>query len=171
MYTEAEKGNTAHTVNISNHIKKHGFTMIELLMVIMLVAILAGTALPQYLDFRTDGRKAAAVQYVNNIRSSLKMTLSKARMSCNRDTYPTVNAIINNTLLADGYCTSAQLVDPQDRKLLTNSVEVPMNPISNLNTIVSVACPTICDCVDVAAGYYYNQDTGDMGYPGLGDCE
>lgn len=70
-------------------------------MVIMLVAILAGTALPQYLDFRSDGRKAAAVQYVNNIKASVKMTLSKARLACGRDSYPGVNAIINNTLLAD----------------------------------------------------------------------
>lgn len=148
----------------------HGFTMIELLMVIVLTGTLAATALTQYLDFKRDGEIASAVQFINNIKSSLKMALSKARVSCNRDTYPSMNAIITNSLLADNYCTALQLPDAEDRKILTNSMEPPINPFSNLNTIIEVSCPSLCTCNQGNAGYYYNPSTGDIGYPNIGDC-
>ncbi len=149
---------------------KHGFTMIELLMVIMLVAILSGVALPQYLNFQYEGKVASATQFMNNIKSSLKVSLSKARIACGQNGYPSANAIVTNSLLADNYCTATQLPDPEDRKLLTNSLTPPLNPITNLNTIVEVTCGSICTCSDVTAGYYYNPTTGDIGYHGLADC-
>jgi len=150
--------------------RRSGFTMIELLMVIMLTSVLSATAVTQYLDFKKEGQIASSVQYINNLKSSLKMALQKARIHCAQESYPSLDAIVQNSLYADGYCTTDQLTDIEDTKILTNSVAAPINPLTNLNTIVSVNCSSICTCNDVTAGYYYNQNTGDIGYPNIGDC-
>jgi prepilin-type N-terminal cleavage/methylation domain-containing protein len=48
-----------------------GFTLIEILMVITLVAVLSAVALPQFIDFRDDARSAVTRDRLNSFRSSI----------------------------------------------------------------------------------------------------
>ena len=51
--------------------KEKGFTMIELVMVIVIIGILAAIAIPRFLDLRTNARQAACQQSGGALRAAI----------------------------------------------------------------------------------------------------
>lgn len=59
-------------------LRLHGFTLIELIVVIVILGILAATALPKFIDFRSDARTAR----VQAMGGELKSVAESVRASC-----------------------------------------------------------------------------------------
>ncbi len=55
------------------HLQKQpsGFTLIEILMVVLLVSIVSAVAIPQFIDFRKDAKIAVSQEKLNSIRLSI----------------------------------------------------------------------------------------------------
>lgn len=89
---------------------KQAFTMIELLMVIVLVGVLSSVALPQFLNFRNQGRKAAVQQALNTMRAGIANAKAQMRLRCNMPVTARIyqNPINQNSLVsgADWYDTN-----------------------------------------------------------------
>ncbi|MGI9015041.1 MAG: type IV pilin protein [Phycisphaerales bacterium] len=51
--------------------KKRGFTLIELIAVVVILAILAGVALPRYFDYATKARESAARGVLGGVRAGV----------------------------------------------------------------------------------------------------
>ena len=51
--------------------RKRGFTLIELIAVIVVLAILVGVALPKYFDYAADARKAATKGTLGGVRAGI----------------------------------------------------------------------------------------------------
>ncbi len=107
-----------------------GFTMIELLMTIAIIAILGATAIPQFLDFRNEAKAAYVQQALSTMRTAIKNQVNQARLKCGADPSAMYGGFnfyfvlgftmyFNDTTYVQGltpYCTEDHLPNPEDRK-------------------------------------------------------
>ena len=119
---------------------KNGFTMIELLLVIVIVGSLATSALPAMLDFRNLGRKAAAQALLNALRSGMKNQVNNIRLRCDAPVGAVLTkaALQQNTVLLSmgsswavnggtpaGTCNSTQVRNSVDGRILDTGSTMP----------------------------------------------
>lgn len=87
----------------SAHLRGRGFTLIELMIVVAIVAVIAGVALPAYFDSVRKSRRADAITALNQIAQA------QERWRANNTTYTTVltNAGLDVAAPSSGYYTLA----------------------------------------------------------------
>ena len=104
------------TFAMRRSVARRAFTLIELIAVIVVLAILAGVAVPRYFDY-TDRAKAAALQgTLGNVRSAIQNYYANTSLA-GTPAYPTaVQLATQGTVIQDAF---------------------PNNPFNDLNTITA----------------------------------
>ena len=154
---------------------KKGFTLIELVMVVLLLAVLAAVAIPNFIDFRTEAKNAAINGALGAMRSAISIAGAaialKEDVSISAPRYPTILEMQANAYNASHPVLSSG--STVNRKILDDAAGIPTNPWS-LSTVPRVQINTIWDCGSMTKsfvrsvtdennfGWCYNGATGQI---------
>ena len=83
------------------HRNEKGFTLIELVIIIVILGILAAVAIPRYQDMSAQAKEAAARGSIGNLRSAVTIFYANQAVTTGTATWPTLVQLTTfNTVLA-----------------------------------------------------------------------
>ena len=139
----------------------HGFTLIEMLVIFVLIAILCGLLIPKYLQMRTQSNIQIAQQQVDTVQKAALSWLASypsvaaAQTAYGGGAYPSATAwsgIIN--YLDPGFVITVS----SDKTYFTTQqmVQIPGAPTTSQTTSYAVPLPTVADAgLATAVGVIY----------------
>ncbi len=153
----------------SQRTRELGLTLIELMMVVLLLAILAAIAIPNFIDFRKDAKNGATYSALGVIRSSLAIAVANIELKEDPEStvikFPTLVEMQSNTF-SDSHpmLKGTPILDPK--------AGVPKNPWT-LPTLPAEEQNKIFDCGSTKTsissqlnqdqrGWCYSESTGEV---------
>jgi len=145
---------------------RHGFTLVEVLIVVVILGILAATVLPQFNLSTSDSQEAALVQNLQILRSQIDLYRFQHSGDYPGEGTPTFEDQMLKSTQLDG--TVGDVGQYAYGPYIAG--QVPSNPyngkrgLSVISTDISavVAGPTNVDAGAVEAGWIYRKDTGQI---------
>lgn len=149
-----------------------GFTLIEILMVLILIAILAAVGVNSFVDFRDKAREAALRSNLSALRAAISSHTAQLILRCGSDaaSFPKAASIAGNDITTGSSgCTTGE-VSAENRRFTQGGV--PQNPWSSTATTVTACTTTGCNKADGtnctggattgSDNWCYNEATGDI---------
>ena len=125
---------------------RKGFTLVEVLIVVIILGILAAIVVPQFSNASTNAQLSALTQNLQTIRGQLQ--LYKAQ---HNDTWPTAAGFVNQMTLASKSDGTTAAIGTSGYTLGPYLQAIPNNPYTNTNTVGNTAVGTTAWYYDDAA--------------------
>lgn len=144
-----------------------GFTLIEIVIVIMLLGIIAIVAIPQFIDMRTEARDEASKAALAALRSSVSIVVGaiavKENPNLSPSRYPTFTEFTGNQMLAAAPGNHSKLAGTS---IMDKASGIPINPWAVTNGIhdcTGLAKGTLLAAPNpVDNGWCYNATSGEV---------
>jgi len=144
--------------------RRDGFTLVELLIVIIILGVLAAIVIPQFRSSADETKEAALLSDLQPLRAAIELFFIQ-----HDSTYPgTINGnsswgnfVVHMTTQTDENGDPGTRFGPYLRR------NIPRNPLNNLNTGIVGPIP---QAPDDSSGWYYNPTSGELrtNSPGAG---
>ena len=119
--------------------KNKGFTLIELVIVIVILGIIAAIAVPTYVNLKSQAELNGMKASLGSIRSAISLQHANSLIN-GSDVYP---SNITGTIFDEG--------------------DVPLDPINNVNTVATSDATTLKGAATgTTGGWIYNPTTGEV---------
>jgi len=137
---------------------KSGFTLVEILIVVVILGILAAIVIPQFTDASTEAKTSSLCSDLQTVRSQIELYKiqhndAKPNMVLNDDgdNALTLTTLVDGTVVAAG---TANSFGPYLQKM-------PKNAFSGVQTVVAgTAAPDEIPTNTTTGGWYFNTTTG-----------
>lgn len=132
---------------------RSAFTLVEVLIVVVIMAILAATIIPQFTDSTNDAKVSTSKFNLHTMRSQLE--LYKAH---HNGRLPTATLVeLTQSTDVDGIAAPGAPYGPYMR-------EIPANPFTNSQLVKSIGSDPAAagDCTASGGGWLYNATTGGL---------
>lgn len=132
-----------------NKNRRSAFTLVEVLIVVVIMAVLAATIIPQFSDSSKDAKVSSVKFNLHTLRSQVQLYKSQH----------------------DGKVPTAGMVELTKKTDPTGAdggdlgpyiLELPMNPFTNSNTVLAATAATKAGLVNDTDGWLYDSATGEL---------
>ena len=134
---------------MSNNRRRHAFTLIEVLIVVIIMAVLAATIIPQFASSTRDAKDSSLQFNLHTMRSQIEMY--KIHHLGNYPSVANFEAQMTSTTDIDGVVDAAGPYGPYI------NTELPVNPFNDSKAVVT---GTGVALVAGGAGWQYDETTG-----------
>jgi general secretion pathway protein G len=110
--------------------KRRGFTLVEVLIVVIILGILAAIVVPQFSSASTDAKLSALKTNLQTIRSQIQMYKLQ-----HNDTLPALNTFVEQMTLASKIDGATAALGSAGYNLGPYLQAIPNNPYTNTNTV------------------------------------
>jgi prepilin-type N-terminal cleavage/methylation domain-containing protein len=132
--------------------RNSGFTLVEVLIVVVIMAILAATIIPQFTDSTSDAKASTVKFNLHTLRSQIE--LYKAQHNGVVPTGTLIELTVNTDIDGTQGTGSGFPYGPYIR-------QIPDNPFTNVNTVTVITNdPATAGDVTGTGGWLYNETTG-----------
>lgn len=132
--------------------RRSGFTLVEVLIVVVIMAVLAATIIPQFSDSTKDAKESSLEFNLHTLRSQIELYKSQHDGKVPSATLIELTSKTDNN--GNTGTTAAYPYGPYVR-------EIPGNPFTNTNTVKGITnAPAQAGDVTANGGWLYNATTG-----------
>jgi len=174
MMDTKQNCSNAGVFKLQKNLNKSGFTLIEILMVILLIAVLALMGITEFQNYAADAKDATTKSNLQVLRRAIAAQNAQMRLRCGvtSTAWPSFTSLTANNITTGSDCTTTQVPNASDRVFVSGSI--PKNPwgASQTNTIATSGLTTSTqrltgNCAATARGasddgWCYNTTTGEI---------
>jgi general secretion pathway protein G len=138
--------------------KRNGFTLVEILIVVVILGILAAIVIPQFSDASEDAKFSSLVSDLQTVRSQIQLYKFQHKGQLPGAGTDVATFIQAMTMFTDEDGKLAVTQEPGDKTFGPYIQQIPKNPFSVSDTEVAVGVSS--PPADDSSAWYYNTLTG-----------